>query len=155
MKLIVLLFTIFFTSIVHATHWPSFIAPDKQFLVQHNLLETQNCPLGKGKLASNILINISKELCKNFCPGVWNWISLSDERCHSLDTDFQFKGYEFFYYRSPSDQTINFSVIVAAYGSVDSPEPFHKFIFMSLPGDYWQCHEQNKNTALIICANDV
>ncbi len=142
------------SSSVFATNWPIFIAPDMSFLLQHDHIETKNCPVGEGKLLANVMINIKQFLCKNFCPGIWNWISASDEKCHPLATDFLFNGYDIFNYYNKNG-TSNFSVITASYGKINTRETNFKFVFTSLPGDFWQCYELNPQRHSLSCANDI
>ena|SRR5579862_328052 len=137
----------------HGSSWPIFTAPDLAFLMQHSYINTKNCPLGEGRVSANLLINIKQFLCKNFCPGIWNWVSVSEEKCHDLFSSFTLKGYEIFNHYD--NGVANFSVIMASYGKSNSEEAAFRFVFTSLPGDSWQCYELNPETHTISCSNDI
>ena len=138
--------------LAHAASWPVFSAPSKEFLLQ-NYVDSRQCLPGQGKIKSNIVINVNKNVCKTFCPSSWNLIAVSDDECHDLK-ELEFQGYGFNYQRN-DDGTMNFSVISASYGETNSHRSFVKFIMTTVPGEYWQCYEINPEMHLISCANDI
>ena len=141
------------SSSTFATHWPAFVAPDKEFLLNHNYIDTDQCPAGEGKLGI-ASVNIRESLCKTFCPGNWNWIASDDGKCHNLASDFNFQSYNIVYY-SNSDGTTSHSVVTAFYGKENSSTPIFKFIFTSVPGEYWLCSELNPQLHSFFCTNDI
>lgn len=149
-------FIIFYlsSSSLFATHWPMFVAPDKDFLLNHNYIVSDQCPEGEGKLVANISLNIREYFCKNFCPGSWSWIASSDNKCHKLKSDFNFQRYDIAYY-SNKDGTIDYSVVTAFYGKENSSVSIFKFVFTSLPGEYWLCSEVNPGSHSVFCSNDI
>ncbi|MBX3709542.1 MAG: hypothetical protein KF702_07305, partial [Gammaproteobacteria bacterium] len=144
---------ILFSTMVFGVRWPVFLAPDKEFLLKQNYIDTSQCPPGEGKLNPSIVLNISQFFCKTFCPSKWSWIVNSDNKCHHLSTDFIFKNYVIEYIFN-QDGTVNYSLVTAAYGRENSPTSFFTFKFMTPVGEYWGCFEMNPALHFISCTND-
>ncbi len=138
---------------LRAAEWPVFLPPDIHFLLEHHDIDTTNCPQGKGKLQTQININIYSSRCLTYCPPTWNWTSNSDGACLDLATDFVFQRYDIETYRDHHGVAI-YSSITAYYGNADSTHSAFTFVFIT-PKNHWHCIVMNDISHSLTCANDM
>ena len=144
--LLVLVFSIH-TADVYADSWPAFTAPDAAYLINHGLVQTQDCPVGEGKLVSNLTIPVQTFCLSRWCPAGWMWVAKSDNACHDLKNGFNLQRYAATRHRGQDGMT-DYSEVVAFY------EGNNQFKFTT-PREHWECFEFSDAIGnYVSCAND-
>lgn len=132
---------------ISLAHWPSFTAPNKEFLITNHYITSVGCEKGFAKFIPAEINIHGSSLCKSYCPENWVWKTQDKNQCHDLETGFNFKFYTVDHVRG-NDGNTSYSKVSAHFSGFD-------LYLNTKPGEAWFCIDTNTPYKTIMCANDI